>query len=440
MTATVGTTRRALKLSLSGTTSATLIMYGCNLLLVPVLLHRIGIDLYGAWATVASLLAVGGLADAGIRTEIVRRVALAQGAGDDADLAASVHRGVTILFGLAAVLLVIGALAAPAMRSFVFPAGVRGYSHADVEWLVRGAVLLLCVELVASGYFAVLRGVQRTDAESLAFAVSLPVGVLATVGGVVAGWGLWALLIGSAVQQAVSMGIQALRVRQLVPGLRFRIVRLDRPTARGFAVLGGLALMSQIGDVVDTQWDKVVLSRYVGSGAVASFQIGTTLSLQAKALALIPVAPMLVAVAELRHTDKARRVALLRQLGRVGSVAAASILGAVFVFAPAFVHLWLGDSASPQIAEAARIFAGAVAINLWGAPFALTAIGRRWHGLAAISSGANIAVNGVASLVLTLHIGFRGPLFGSLLGNFAGVALFAVIMRRRMGAEWARRR
>ncbi|MEY2399237.1 MAG: hypothetical protein QOJ00_2411 [Actinomycetota bacterium] len=437
-TVAVGTTPRAIRLSVGGTTIATLLGYACNLVLVPALLRDIGPGLYGTWATIASLLAVGGLADAGVRTEIVRRVGAARGAADDAGVVAAVNRGVSLLAVFALGLVVVGAVGAPAMRAFAFPTGVAGYSGAALDWLIRGTFLLLAVELVVNGHFAVLRGLQRGDAEALAIALSAPVGVVATLGGVVAGWGLWALLVGGVAQLAVQVGVQTIATTRLVPALRFRLVRIDRATARGFAVLGGLALIAQIGDVVDTQWDKVVLARYVGTAAVASFQIGTTLVLQAKVLALIPIAPMLVAVAELRHVERERLDELCRQLGQVGAVAGATVLGAVFVFAPAFIHLWLGSNASASAIDACRIFVIAVAINLWCAPLAFRALGHAWPGVTAVSAGVNMAVNGVASLALTFHLGFRGPLIGSIVGNVAGAAALAIVMRRRLGAEWQR--
>ena len=57
-----------------------------NMAVVPIVLGRVGTGDYGAWATISSVLAVGALADAGLRTEIVRRVGVAHGRGSDAEL------------------------------------------------------------------------------------------------------------------------------------------------------------------------------------------------------------------------------------------------------------------------------------------------------------------------------------------------------------------
>jgi hypothetical protein len=171
---------------------------------------------------------------------------------------------------------------------------------------------------------------------------------------------------------------------------------------------------------------------------VASFQIGTSLVLQGKALALLPLVPLLVAIAELRQRDAARMEALFHLMARAGLVLGSVVLGAVFVFAPAFVRLWLGHG--PAIAgagNAARLFTLAVALNLVSAPLAFRAFGEGWHTLAAAGSVANMVVNGGLSLALTMAVGFNGALYGSIAGNLVGTALFFVLMRRRMGERWA---
>ena len=86
---------------------------------------------------------------------------------------------------------------------------------------------------------------------------------------------------------------------------------------------------------------------------------------------------------------------------------------------PLFVHLWLGEDL-PRAVTSARMFAVAVALNLVAAPLAFRAIADGKHRLTALASASNIAVNVVVSFVLTLQIGFRGPLWGSIAGNAVG--------------------
>ena len=432
-----GTSRGNLVRAFRSSAANAVVGYAINLAMVPFVLHRVGSEIYGAWAAMASILAVGALADAGVRTEIIRRVGAAQGDGDDDALVRSVHEGVTLLVVLASAIALLGVVAAPVIRAFAFPGGVPGYGVGDVDLIIRATVVMLSLSLVVNGYFAVLRGVQRTDVETTGTMLSIPVAAVVTVIGVGAGLDLWALYLGNLTALVVVVSWNWLGTRRLVPNLRPRLTSLSAPVVKGYLALSGLALLSQIGDVVDSQWDKVVLSRYVGSTAVTSFQIGTNLVLQGKALALLPLAPLMVAIVELRRRDPARMERLFDLLGRAGMSLAAVMLGAVFVFAPVFVRLWLGDDPSAAgAANATRLFTVAVALNLVSAPLAFRAFGEGWHTLAATGSVVNMVVNGALSLWLTMAVGFNGALYGSIMGNMAGSSALIFLMRRRMGDQW----
>ncbi|MEA2827455.1 MAG: hypothetical protein QOG43_1894 [Actinomycetota bacterium] len=427
-----GTSRGTLVRVFRWAAVGTVTTYAVNLVILPFVLNRIGRELFGAWATIATVIAMGGLADIGIRTEVIRRVAAANGADDEDGLAAAVHQGMTLLVGLASALFLFGMVSAPAIRAFAFPEGVAETGPASLDLLIRAVFGLLALSLVINGFFGVLAGVQRADVESMAGAAAVPLGAAATVGGILWGWGLWALLAGAVVELAVLLGWKAVAVRRLVPALHPRLVRLTRAQAASYLGLSSLVFVCQLGDVFDFQWDKLMLSRFVGTAAVSSFQVATSLVMGARVLAQLPLAPMLTAAAELRQRDPERMETLFALLGKIGAVASAVILGGVFVFAPAFIRLWLGPEMA-QAGDAARLLAVAVAISVIGAPAAFRALAEGWHRLAAASAISNIVVNGTLSAVLTIAIGFNGPLYGSIAGNALGLVVILVLVRRRLG-------
>ena len=430
-----GTSRRTLLLGVRSAALGTAVSYAINLAILPFVLHRVGAGIYGAWATVASVLAIGSLADSGIRTEIVRRVADANGRDDDVAMARAVHEGLTILAVMSFGILVVGWLVTPAVRAFAFPGGVPGYGASEIDWLIRTVFVLLVAALLGNGYFGVLRGVQRGDIETTARTAAVPVGAAVTIAGVAAGWSLWALLFGLAAQLLVSLGWQWVAARRLLPAVRPRFVRMGRAPVKAYLALSSLVLLCQLGDVFDFQWDKLMLSRFVGATAVASYAIGTTLVLQARTLAQLPLLPLLTAAAELRERQPARLEALFDFLSKAAMVLAAVVLGGIFLFGPSFIRLWLGPDMA-QAGRAARLFAVASAINLIGAPLTFRALAEGWHKLAATSAVVNVVLNGTLSAVLTVAIGFDGPLYGSIVGNFAGMVVFMVLIRPRLGASF----
>ncbi|HEV7679103.1 MAG TPA: lipopolysaccharide biosynthesis protein [Candidatus Dormibacteraeota bacterium] len=430
-----GTSGHTLRLVIRSATVAAVAGYLVDLVVIPLVVRHVGATTYGVWATGASILAIAALADVGVRAEVARRVATAFGDGDHQALRRAAHTGTSVLALLAVPLLLVAAFGVPAIRSFVLPAGAPGQSTASIDLFLRVVILAATAGVVLNGHFAVLRGLQRNDVETRSVLVATLAGAGATLGLAFGGAGLWALLGGWAAQTVLQYALQWLGMRRLAPDVRFRLARPDRGALAAFLGMSGLVLLSQVSDVIDSQWDKLVLSHYVGPSSVAAFQLGTMLVLTAKALALLPLTPLLTATAELGRHHAARAQALYVSLERASFAAGSVVLGAAFAFGPAFVRLWLGDDLSAA-GHAVRLFSVAVLLNLYAAPLAVRAFGERAHRLPAIGSLVNVVVNGALSIVLTSRIGFDGALYGSIAGNVMGTAIFLVLMRRHMGAQW----
>lgn len=434
-TPTVGTTQATVVRALRAGSIAAVVQFVINLVAFPFIIRYVGAGLFGAWTAIASLLAIGALADAGVRTEITRRVGAALGAGDRTELQNSLRSGVGILAVTASCLGVLGIALAPLFRGFVFPGGVAGYTSSQLDLLLRVTILLLAVMLVVDGHLATLRGVQRADVEALSVMVGFVAGAGTMIGLAAAGLGLWALFLGAMAQYLVRWTIQFSILHRLMPELGFGATWPGAAAVRGYLTLSSLVLLSQLGDVIDSQWDKIVLARFLGPSSVAFFAAGTLLVTQAKAVIVIPLSPILAATSELHQRDQAALDRAYSLLSATASVVSTVLLTGAFVLGPAFVRLWLGPDFS-LAGVAVRFFAVAVAINLMNAAASFRCIGVGWHRLVAASALTNILVNGVLSFILAARIGFNGPLIGSIVGNASGVALFQVLLWRRTRASW----
>jgi O-antigen/teichoic acid export membrane protein len=395
-----------------------------NLLLLPFILDQVGVQLYGTWAAVATILSVGALVDAGIRTEIVRRVGQANGAQRPDEAMKAVHDGTGVLLKLVVPLVAAGVCLAPLIRAAVFDAAVPGLTGAELDWALRAAFLLVGASVMLRAHFSVLAGFQRIDLEIFGYAVGLPVGSVATLIGAYRGLGLWAFFLGAALGLAAESVTHLVLVRGLLPEFRFRPTRSRAVVVRSFLTLSGLALLTQVSDIVDSQWDKLVVTRIVGPAAVANFHLGTTLVRQARAFVLLPLAPLLVAVAEREGGRRGETDRLVSLMSRATLALASVLLPLAVILANPFIELWLGDGYGVA-AQSAQLFCVAAYIGVLSAPLAYVVLGLRMHRLAARSAVTNIVVNGVASLVLTLHFGVPGALYGSIAGATCGSLVLA---------------
>lgn len=432
----IGTSRRTIRLVIKGGAASAVVAALVQVALLPFVLGRLGPDLYGTWLALAAILGVAALADAGIRTEVTRRVAAAHGRAAPDELIRVVHNGVSLLTLLVVPVVVAGALAAPHLVRLLFVEDVPGYTTTELATMLRWLMLVVGVSLVLGTHLSALRGVQRSDAEAVGQIAGVVVNAVTTVLGIVAGLELWSLFAGYTAGSVTLVGVQWIYARRLLPGLRFRFVRFERRAATAYLSLSALALMTQVADVVDSQWDKFVLSHYVGPEAVTSFHVGTSLLLQAKALTLLPLFPILVAVAEWRSSSLDRAEDLQVRLMKAGAVLSSVLMGGAFVFLPSFIRLWLGPGYE-EAGDVARIFAFSVVLTLAFAPLVLQALAEGLHVACALSAGANMVVNASLSLVLTMQVGLLGAVYGSLAGTVSGVVVFYALARRRL-SYWPR--
>lgn len=399
------------------------------IVVLPVALRRLSTAEYGVWAVLSVFLAIGYFAEAGIRTEMVRRIAEARGRDDDAAISRTLREGTTVLGALAVVVCGAGiALSGPLVRIFFHghlgvPAGV------NAVLVCRLVMVLLALSLLAAGAFAALEGLQRSDWDNYALATGNVLGAIVTLVGLLVHWGLWAFVAGAFTQFAACSAVRAFATRLVVRRLPRTPARLSSQLMRSYLGVSSLLVLSQVSNVFDYEFDKVLLARYVSSSTAGLYDVGTTLALQARAVALLPLLVLLPGVAELAQHQDGRALELYEGVRRAVVAGVIVLLGGVVVLGPSIVGVWIGPGHG-QAGYAAQWLAGAMALNSVAAPAACYVIGRRWTKLTAIGSVVNIVVNSIGSLVLTQIYGLHGALIGSVAANAAATVVFLAIATR----------
>ena len=194
-----GTSRRTLVLSARSAAVGTVVTYAINLAILPFVLHRVGADLYGAWATIA----VGARHRVAGRHRNPHRDRPPGGGGQrgrrpgrhSPGRARGAHPSRR---PGRAVLLTLGFVGAPLVRGFAFPGGVPGHGAAEVDLAHPGHLRAARPDAHGvNGYFGVLRGVQRGDIESTARTLAVPSARLSPSPGSPPAGRLWALFFWS---------------------------------------------------------------------------------------------------------------------------------------------------------------------------------------------------------------------------------------------------
>lgn len=429
-----GTTRRALRSSVQASALTAVLGVPISLVVLPLVLRGVGLRDFGTWATLSTVLALAQLSEVGVGTEVTRRIAAAAGRGNEEELQKAIREGTTLLTILGVVVACVGVVAAAPIVSLVFP-DLGAQERTQVVLVLIGLLLQLCVGLALAGYFAVLSALQRSDFNSYIGLAGRLASLPALVVLIHFGFGLWSLFLSNLFASVLVWVGQFWAVRHVRPDLRYQ---LERPRPKALMPYFGMsfvAVAANFSNLFDYQFDKLLLTHYRGSEAAGIYQIGTTLSLVARGLALAPIAVLFAATAELHETNPFR-LERLERLGTQGTYAlgAVLLLGAA-AFAPSFIPLWLG-AGYDQAVVATQLLSIALLGTLWSAPWYFYALGRGWLKEMAWSALGNALVNATTSFVLIREFGLKGALIGSIAGNAAGLGACYLLLRRRERRAW----
>ena len=358
-----------------------------GLWLVPFTLHQVGPRLYGYWLASGELLAYASLTEFGVLVTVPWLIADADGRGDRDGMRTLVTNGVAAALTTAVGYTVIATALILALPHVV-------HLDAAERAPVVGAVIIVAVASVLvyplRVFYCVLIGLQDVRFYGILDVVAVPFGVALTAVLLEAGWGLYALALGTAVPQLAVGLVNLLRVGAIAPDLlrhwqvpRWREVRALFKEGTG-AWMGGW------GWRLISATDGLVLAALGQPAAVTALACTSKLSAALTQLSWVPCDSGLIGLAHLageRQDTRLREAIVVMVRGYLALAGASACV--VLAANPAFVSRWVGGqmfaggkaNALLAIVSLAMTFSHALAV-------VPSALGQRMQiGLATFGSG-----------------------------------------------------
>lgn len=386
-----------------------------GLWLTPFLLGRVGTHDYGLWLVGLQVMAYLALTDVGVVLLLPRETAFASGRA--ARDRGSVDAGeMPRLVGQTA-RLVLWQMPAVALLA----AAVWLSTPAEWEALRRplGVALAAFVVLFPFRIFqAVLQGLQ-----DLAFLVKAQtcvwlLSVVVTVALVLGGFGLYALVAGWVVAQALAAPVMWLRLKVRFPGvLPSGLPRLTRREAKERMGRGLLVSAGQVAVVMLFGTDLLLIGKLLGPAAVVPF------ACTAKLISVLANQPQMLmqaagpALAEMRVSESRERVAdACAALGQAMLLISGGIVCVVLVANRGFVNWWVGAENYGGFALTALVLLGTM-LRHWNLTVAypLFFFGHDRH-----SAVVPLLDGATTVAAIALFVWLLGPV-GAPLGTIAGV-------------------
>lgn len=267
-----------------------------GLLLTPYIISRVGLELYGVWAFAGVLTGYFGLLDLGVGASFVKYISGYYAKKDTESISRLVSTGGAFYLLLAALLI---PLSMPVIRPLtaLFPLPPAAVDEA--VFVLRVGVAIFAFSGVSGAFQAVQTGLQRMDVtNAVSIAASLPL-IGGTVYALERGYGLRGLVLANAAVMLFTGALNAAAAYRLLPGLRVSPRLAGLRMFRTLFSFGFKLQFSRVADLVVFQADRLLITYFLGAGAVGLYQLGSTVAMSVRQLPLLLVSALLPAASDL---------------------------------------------------------------------------------------------------------------------------------------------
>ncbi len=391
-----------------------------GVLLVPFLISEVGRDGYGLLSVIATTVTFALLADLGLSTALSRHLADKAARNDETGFNSYFTSALLVYAGLGvAAGGLIFILADPLASLF----GIPDKFAQEAGVLLRVHVpLMLLMTFVSAALGAVAQALHRFDIINMrnaAVGVVQGVALFAVLGltsAAIYGW-MVVLLATELIRLFVTLGA----ARRLRPTLRVGPALVKRVAVSDLFSFGWIISATQIASMIGTQVHPLLISRYLGLGAVALYSPAVSLTVAVRPL-IDALATQLHSVATELHAtnDQERLRQLLFRGTKYTMLMAAPVATVLVVLAEPIARVWLSAQLGPEHATTAQL------IRIWALIDLLTyAAGSQWAVAMAMRKMTfyfwvvvppNLAAVGVAALLLQFTtFGLYGAVFPLLI-------------------------
>lgn len=382
-----------------------------GLFLTRFLVHRLGDEMYGAWALIGSVMMYLGLVDLGFGSSIQKYMAEFAAHGAEARIGRLLSTTLIMFSGLGLALLILAFVVSPLIGT-VFQISAGSVTEARTALIMMGLVQGIALPL---GVFnGALVGLQRMDLNNMISVAGTGVIVLFVVKFVNAGWGLPGICAAYLIVTLLSGMVRFLCVRRLLPGMRLSLSGYDRSIVRTTSTYGLTFFGLKIAHFLKYNTDSFVIAGFLSTAAVTPFAVANRLATMIRQIVEQAVEALIPVFSQLNSLEDTGRIKLIyMQAGKVTMGIAAPITLFVCAFARPILQAWLVDV--PRQADVLTvILAITVFASVVPAVSVKLMLGVAKHRTLAIITLVDSVVNLILSILLVRPYGLVGVALGTM--------------------------
>lgn len=407
-----------------------------GLAIVPYTLHRLGTDAYGLWALMFAITGYINLADLGFSSSLNRHFSKAIAAGDEGEQQEVLSTAFFTMASFSALVILITLAVEQWLLGFFPTLAPFGRT---ANWVYRCLMVILGLSYLTNYYRSLLVSLHRTDRMATIQIVLalLNAGMILFVLG--QGWGLIGLAVGSLAVSIVRFTTFSIAATVTIGGLRLRVHRVKRDVFNLLWKFGMTLQVARIADVINNQFDRVLLGKVSQLGMVTHYDLGAkaaTSSNLVTQIILYAVEPVATAFHSTGSMDRFQE--LVNRSARYMAVLAFGLAAYLTIAARPLLTFWLGGAPEESVVLALRILIFAYIGNSLSLPVRLAARGAGKPGWEARYSLLQATLNVILSIVLYHFYGLKGVLTGTLLASLIANGSMIYAITRGLELAWSK--
>ena len=391
-------------------------------ILIPIIISKIGVDLFGLWAMVATIYGIVELLDLGFGTSFIKFQTEAITTGDYAKLSRIVSIGVQ---AYAVFILILSCCLYPSLTFVIEFIGLAPLGPVARQVILIG-LATFTVQNFGLSYQSLLISLQRYDLTNALRVAHALLRLSLSIMALHLGYGVIGLVL---VQLSVTIlhNVSVLLiVNYLLPELRFRIGTWDRNLLRSLFDFGWQVQLGRTSRLLNLQLDKLILSKWFGITFVGYYEMGAKIANFLRVMARMFSSATMPLASEL---SAQLNYDLIRSVYRSGTklLVALSMFMTTFMlmFSDELLYGWIGQTL-PDASIMLRILSVGIGINI-GCYLALHMSNGMGKPEFEMKYGVTLlALNIVLSGVGALTVGKFGAAIGTSTSSLiAGLSLMA---------------
>jgi len=399
----------------------TLLTIPITILITPFIIKHVGREEFGIWALVGVISSYAQLSDFGITDSLIKFMAEYKAKNDHHQLNRLVNTAFVVYIFMSIVFCAIFFFALPLIITTILNIPPELVKKATYVFTI--AIALFFVNMTMSVFGSLIVGFQRMGYSNLISFVSTIMMACGTFIVLSQGLGLEGLIHNNALITIFVIVSNLFVAWRLFPQMRLNPFKhFSRETLKLIFSFSWKVQLSSISNLLVYQVDRVLLSHYLGLGAVSSYEVANRIATQARVFIASVFTPMVPAASSLQATDETDKLrGLYNRSMKYMAVAAIPFSALVIALAHPFVRTWLGEGYTTS-AYTMQFLMFAYMINLLPGPgnFILHGINKP-HIPMLNSIGAGIT-NLVLCFILVQQFGY----YGIIIGILATIAIFSL--------------